>query len=120
MRYPETLIDKLDRVKEIHNSWKSSIPFEDVVKWILQFDSEDYDLAIRIIEHINFLNFEDIKNALSIAYSKLIRQSIEKGTKITHRNTLFAGLGDNGKSGSMISYHFRAINELSEENFNDN
>lgn len=120
MRYPETLIDKLDRVKEIHSSWKSSIPYEDVVKWILQFDSEDYDLAIRIIEHINFLNFGDIKSALSIAYSKLIRKSIEKGTKITHKNTLFAGLGDNGKSGSMISYHFRVINELSEENFNDN
>lgn len=120
MRYPETLIDKLDKVKEIHSSWKSSIPFEDVVKWILQFDSEDYDLAIRIIEHINFLNFGDIKNALSIAYSKLIRKSIEKGTRITHKNTLFAGLGDNGKSGSMISYHFRVINELSEENFNEN
>lgn len=120
MRYPETLIDKLDKVKEIHNSWKSSIPFEDIVKWILQFDSEDYDLAIRIIEHINFLNFGDIKNALSIAYSKLIRKSIEKGTKITHKNTLFAGLGENGKSGSMISYHFRVINELSEENFSDN
>jgi len=120
MRYPETLIDKLDRVKEIHSSWKCSIPFEDVVKWILQFDSEDYDLAIRIIEHINFLNFGDIKGALSIAYSKLIRKSIEKGTRITHKNTLFAGLGDNGKSGSMISYHFRVINELSEENFNDN
>ena len=120
MRYPETLIDKLDKVKEVHNSWKSSISFDDVVKWILQFDSEDYDLAIRIIEHINFLSFGDIKNALSIAYSKLIRKSIEKGTKITHKNTLFAGLGDNGKSGSMISYHFRVINELSEENFNDN
>lgn len=120
MRYPETLIDKLGKVREIHNSWKSSLPFEDVVKWILQFDSEDYDLAIRIIEHINFLNFSDIKNALSIAYSKLIRKSIEKGTQITNKNTLFAGLGDNGKSGSMISYHFRVINELSEENFSDN
>lgn len=120
MRYPEKLIDKLDQVKEIHNSWKSSIPFDDVVKWILQFDTEDYDLAIRIIGHINFLNFGDIKSALAIAYSKLIRKSIEKGTKITHKNTLFAGLGDNGKSGSMISYHFRVINELSEENFSDN
>jgi hypothetical protein len=120
MRYPEKLIDKIERVKEVHSSWKSSNPFDDVVNWILQFDSEDYDLAIRIIEHINFLNFADVKNALAIAYSKLIRKSIEKGTKITHRNTLFAGLGDNGKSGSMISYHFRVINELSEENFNDN
>ncbi|MBU8610694.1 MULTISPECIES: phosphoribosyltransferase-like protein [Bacillus] len=120
MRYPEKLIDKLERVKEIHRNWNSSIPFEDVVNWILQFDSEDYKLAIRIIEHINFLNFADIKNSLAIAYSKLIRKSIEKGTKITHRNTLFAGLGENGKSGSMISYHFRVINELSEENFSDN
>ncbi len=120
MIYPEILIDKLDKVKEIHASWKSSILFEDVVKWILQFDSEDYDLAIRILEHLNFLSFGDIKNALSIAYSKLIRKSVEKGTKITNRNTLFAGLGENGKSGSMISYHFRVINDISEENFSDN
>ncbi len=120
MRYPEKLIDQIDHIKEIHESWKSSISLDDVIKWILQFDSEDYDLAIRIIEHINFLNFSDIKNALAIAYSKLIRKSIDKGTKITHANTLFAGIGENGKSGSMISYHFRVINELSEENFSDN
>lgn len=119
MRYPEKLIDKLELVKDIHKSWKSSILFDEVVRWILQFDPDDYDLAIRIIEHINFLNYSDIKNALSIAYSKLIRKSIDKGTKITHKNTLFAGVGDNGKSGSMVSYHFRIINELSEENFNN-
>lgn len=120
MRYPEKLIDKLERVREIHSSWKSSIPFDDVIKWILQFDTEDYDIAIRIIEHINYFNFDDIRNALGIAYSKLIRKSIEKGTKVKNTNTLFAGMGDNGKSGSMISYHFRVINELSEENFNEN
>lgn len=120
MRYPEKLIDKIDHVREIHESWKSPISFDDVVKWILQFDTEDYDLAIRIIEHINFLNFGDIKSALAIAYSKLIRKSIDKGTKITNTNTLFAGIGENGKSGSMISYHFRVVNELSEENFADN
>lgn len=114
------MIDKIERVKQIHSSWNSTIHFEEVVNWILQFDSDDYDLAIRILEHINFFSFNDLKNALRIAYSKLIRKSIDKDAKITTRNTLFAGMGENGKSGSMISYHFRVINELSEENFYEN
>lgn len=120
MRYPISLSEKLEQVEEIHKSWNSSLKFEEVVNWILQFDSEDYDLAIRIVSNINFLNYGNIRSALSIAYSKLIRKAIEKGTKITHRNTLFAGLGDFGKSGSMMSYNFRVINELSEENFSEN
>lgn len=120
MRYPVSLSDKLEKVEEIHKSWNSSLKFDEVVNWILQFDSEDYDIAIRIISNINFLNYSDIKSALTIAYSKLIRKAIEKDTKITHRNTLFAGLGDFGKSGSMMSYNFRVINELSEENFSEN
>lgn len=117
MKYPGSLSKKLESVEQIHKSWNSSIRFEEVVNWILQFDSDDYDLAIRIIANINFLNYGDVKSALNIAYSKLARKAIERGTSIDMKNTLFAGLGDFGKSGSMMSYNFRIINELSEENF---
>lgn len=66
---------------------------------------------------MNVIGNDDLNNALEIAYSKLMRKAIEKGTRIKGDNTLFAGIGEGGKSGSMISYHFRIMNELSEENF---
>lgn len=120
MKYPVSLSQKLEKVEQTFLSWNSSLRFEEVVNWILQFDSDDYDLAIRVIENINFLNYSNVKSALNIAYSKLARKAIERNTKIDVKNTLFAGLGDFGKSGSMMSYNFRIINELSEENFLEN
>ncbi|WP_238917316.1 phosphoribosyltransferase [Clostridium sp. YIM B02555] len=120
MKYPISLQCQLEEVKEIISHWPIEIDVRDVIKWILQFDPSDYDLAIRIIRNLNVIGHEDIKSALSVAYSKLIRKSIERGAHINNKNTLFAGLGDSGKSGSMISYNFRIINELSEENFQEN
>jgi hypothetical protein len=120
LKYPVSLQSKLEEVEKTVSSWPVDIVLKDVIKWILQFDPYDYDLAIRVIKNLNVIGHEDLKNALSIAYSKLIRKSVERGTQITSKNTLFAGLGESGKSGSMVSYNFRIINELSEENFQDN
>jgi len=119
MKYPQTLTSKLDEVKTIVESWNVQVPYPDVVKWMMQFDNNDFDLAFRIIKNLNVIGYEELKNALSIAYSKLERKSIDKNTKINSKNTLFAGIGDGGKSGAMIGYNFRIINELSEENFMD-
>jgi hypothetical protein len=120
MKYPTSLQLKLEEVREITEVWPVEIDFKDIIKWIMQFEPDDYDIAIRIIQNLNVIGHEDLKNALSIAYSKLIRKSIERGTVINQKNTLFAALGENGKSGAMVSYNFRMINELSEENFQDN
>jgi hypothetical protein len=45
MRYPVSLIDKLDKVELIHESWNSSLKFDEVVNWILQ---EEY-LTVLIV-----------------------------------------------------------------------
>ena len=119
MKYPYTLNHKLAEVREIVNSWSVTLPADEVIKWMMQFDNSDFDLAFRIVKNLNVIGFEDLKNALHVAYGKLERKSIDKGTKISNRNTLFAGIGDGGKSGAMISYNFRLTNELSEENFLD-
>jgi hypothetical protein len=119
MKYPTVLLDKLEEVKKIIELWPVDIEFEDVIKWIMQFDSNDFDLAIRVIKNLNVIGFQDLNNALTIAYSKLERRALDKKTKISSKTTLFAGAGEGGKSGAMISYNFRLINELSEENFLD-
>ena len=119
MKYPQTIESKLNEVKDIIEKWPIEIKFDKVLKWIMQFDPDDFDLAVRIIKNLNVIGFEDLNNALIIAYSKLERMANDKGTKITQNNTLFAGIGEGGKSGAMIGYNFRLINELSEENFLD-
>ncbi len=72
---------------------------------------------MRVVRNLNVIGAKDLERSLEVAYSKLMRKSIEKGSRINSKNTIFAGMGEDGKSGSMVSYHFRLINELSEENF---
>ncbi|MCS5949429.1 hypothetical protein LNO88_02460 [Klebsiella pneumoniae subsp. pneumoniae] len=117
MRYPISLSKRIDEVKNIVESWPVEKDINQVLNWLMQFDNDDIDLAIRIIKNLNVIGFEDLNTALIIAYSKLERMSIEKGTRITSKNTLFAGIGDGAKSGAMIGYNFRIINELPEGNF---
>jgi len=91
-----------------------------VVNWVLQFDAGDYGIACRVLENLNVLGHEDLERALDVAYSRLCRLANERGTSISGTNTLFAGIGEAGKSGSMIAYHFRLSNEeVSEDNFFD-
>lgn len=119
MKYPKTLTNKINEVKTIVDSWNVQIPVSEVIKWMMQFDNTDFELAFRIIKNLNVIGYDELKSGLNIAYSKLERKSIDKNTKISSKNTLFAGIGEGGKSGAMISYNFRMINELSEENFLD-
>ena len=83
----------------------------------MQFDTDDIDIGIRIIKNLNVIGFEDLNTSLSIAYSKLERVAIDKESRLSSRNTLFAGIGDGAKSGAMIGYNFRIANEIPEDNF---
>ncbi|MEM7183918.1 MAG: hypothetical protein AAF518_23640 [Spirochaetota bacterium] len=117
MKYPVKLQTQIDEIKQIIKEWPIAISMNEVFQWIMQFDNDDFDLAFRIIKHMNVIGVDDLDHALSIAYSKLQRKAKDKNTEIKTTNTLFVGIGDEGKSGAMVSYHFRVIHELSEENF---
>ncbi|WP_148359059.1 phosphoribosyltransferase-like protein [Peribacillus simplex] len=117
MKYSTLIQDNLEEIKDIVSNWPVNIDFEDVLNWILQFDVEDFELALRLIRNLNVLGFDDVNEAIKIAYSKLNRVAIKEGSRITQRNTVYAGLGNAAKSGSMISYHFRVLNGISENNF---
>ncbi|MES5100051.1 hypothetical protein ABUK73_17635 [Agrobacterium sp. BA1120] len=119
MKYPKAIEDQLAEVTKIIGNWPADadVTAEAVINWILQFDEPDFDLALRVIRNLNVIGQKDIDRGLRVAFSKLSRKAIEKGARITSRNTLFAAMGDVGKSGAMISYHFRMNAEVSEENF---
>lgn len=117
MKYPASHLSKLEEIESIVAKWPTEKDFNHVLKWVMQFDNMDIDLALRIIKNLNVVGYEDLNNALAIAYSKLERMAVDKKTKINNRNTLFAGIGDGAKSGAMIGYNFRVINDLPEDNF---
>jgi hypothetical protein len=119
MRYPKSIADEIESIESVVSTWPGDIEVtvEDVLKWVLQFDDADVGLAMRVIRNLNVVGQRDIDRGLQIAFSKLVRKAVEKGSRITGINTLYAAIGDVGKSGAMIGYHLRRNASISEENF---
>jgi hypothetical protein len=117
MILPRDIRPVLAQLEPIVAAWPVRVPFERVTEWMLQFDPEDYDVAARIVRHLNVLGTDEIRSGLSIAYTRLQRKAVDRSAKITNRNTVFAAIGDVGKSGAMMAYEFRVANELPEGNF---
>ncbi|GAN69857.1 hypothetical protein AOR01nite_26560 [Acetobacter orleanensis] len=87
------------------------------MKWVLQFDKEDYPLAVQIIEHLDVLGSSQIRAALEVAHTKLVRSISNKGSPMKGNNTLFAAVGKSAKSGALIAYHYRVTSEIPESSF---
>jgi len=117
MKLPSHLKDEAEELEFIVQRWPVKVPFDHVLRWVLQFDSADHSLAVRVLRHLNVVGSSDLDLALQVAYSKLRRKAADRGSHISHKNTLFAGIGSAAKSGAMMAYHLRLIGEISEENF---
>ena len=117
MKYPKYLEVRLQEIREVVESWPIDKPIEEVMSWILQFESSHYDLALRVIKNLNVIGPDDLNIALSVAYSKLLRHAREKDDNISIGNTLYMPIGSDGKSGAMVAYNFRMINDLSSSYF---
>ena len=117
MKYPKYLENKKSEIARIVSSWPVDKSLEEVMVWLLQFDSSDYDLAIRILSQMNVIGANDLNNALAISYSKLLRHANERKVKINKENTIYVPFGSAGKSGAMIAYNFRLINGLNSAYF---
>ena len=114
---PSSLKMLTSRIEKAISSWPIDITMDHAIRWILQFDSDDYLLAVRLIEHLDVLGSAQVRSALEVANTKLMRRASEKGAPIKGDNTLYAGIGSSAKSGSLISYHYRVTAELSEDDF---
>lgn len=97
-----------NKIKEFGNRFQ----YDDVVEWILQFDSEDQSLAIKLFLEITFFSDEQVKKLCKVLYGRL-----PKGTKdgIKKGETIFVSLGDIPDSGPMLLYHYSKINSIPEE-----
>ena len=119
MKYPRELEDKVKEIDTIIRGWPVEKSLREVMEWILQFETADFDLAIRIIRQLNVIGQKDFDGALKIAFSKLMRHGQEKNVNISNANTIYCPIGTAGKSGAMVAYHFRTVNNLASSHFLD-
>lgn len=114
---PSSLNAYVNRIEAAISLWPVKVSMDHAIKWILQFDAEDYSLAVRILENIDVLGSSDIRSSLEAAHAKLARKISEKGNPIKGDNTLYAGIGDTAKSGGLIAYHYRVTVDIPEDDF---
>lgn len=114
---PSSLRSLIERIELAIKRWPIQISLDRAIRWVLQFEAEDYSLAVRILENLDVLGSTDIRAALEVAHAKLLRKMAEKGTPLKGTNTLFAGIGNAAKSGALISYHYRTVVEIPEDDF---
>ncbi|MBI6918746.1 hypothetical protein JET68_08040 [Pseudomonas monteilii] len=114
---PSSIANEIERVERAVSDWPVSVSLDHVIRWVLQFDRDDYGLAIRILENIDVLAQRDVRAAFQVAQAKLERAAIEKGTPIKRTNTLYAGVGQASKSGAVMAYHYRLAAQISEADF---
>lgn len=114
---PSSVSSQLERIEKAIASWPMPFPLDHAIKWVLQFDRDDYPLALRIIESIDVLAQRDVRAAFEVAQAKLERAAVEKGAPIKRSNTLYAGVGQAAKSGALMAYHYRLTAEIAESDF---
>lgn len=71
----------------------------DVIRWLFNFDDEDVELAVQLLEHVIFLRDDDVKGRLYDQIMKLPKESRKH----------IVPLGKPGKSGAAVSYWIHGL-----------
>lgn len=82
----------------------------DVIRWLFNFEDEDVELAVQLLEHVVFLRDDDVKGRL---YDQIVKLPKDRRKHIVP-------LGKPGKSGAAISYWIHGLmkrNDLQSMNF---
>lgn len=114
---PVAIRAQLDQIETIVKQWPLHVRMDHVLKWVLQFEPEDYGLAARVVCNLQVLGSSDVRQALEVAHVKLQRRMAAKDSNLTRDNTLYVAIGSASKSGALVSYYYRVAADLSEDDF---
>lgn len=76
----------------------------DVIRWLFNFEDEDVELAVHLLEHVIFLRDDDVKGRL---YEQILKLPKDRTKHIVP-------LGKPGKSGAAISYWIHGLMKRNE------
>ncbi len=91
--------------KAIESRFYNVLTFYNVALWLNNFEQDDFDDAITVLEHVEYYRFDDcidmIKQRLISIFSKI--------PNLNKRSILITPVGDPGKSGDMLEYLTRRV-----------
>lgn len=104
--FMQTLSKEIEkRIEDIvSNRFYNQITPYDVIRWLFNFDDEDVELAVQLLEHVVFLRDDDVKGRL---YDQIMKLPKDKKKHIVP-------LGKPGKSGAAISYWIHGLMKRSD------
>lgn len=104
--FMQTLSKEIEkRIEDIvSNRFYNQITPYDVIRWLFNFEDEDVELAVLLLEHVIFLRDDDVKGRLYEQILKLPRD----------RTKHIVPLGKPGKSGAAISYWIHGLMKRSD------
>lgn len=93
--------DQRNRIEDcIEFRFFSCLRMSWILDWLCNFDEEDRDAAISILEHIDYYRVEDISTILMKGIDELLK---------LNKNLHFIAVGEPGKSGGHILYYIQNI-----------
>ena len=104
--FMQTLSKEIEkRIEDIvSNRFYNQITPYDVIRWLFNFDDEDVELAVQLLEYVVFLRDDDVKGRL---YDQIMKLPKDKKKHIVP-------LGKPGKSGAAISYWIHGLMKRSD------
>jgi len=105
--------DQIRRLVQKFSGYSVDIDAETLRSWIRQFDEEDWNLALKILEWVNYYSNDRIVREL---------QSLSKQIKVRGfnlDNSYFAPFCRVGHSGEIILERYRFANKLKSRKFDD-
>ena len=58
MKYPKYLENRIEEISSVVKSWPVEKSLEEVMAWVLQFEKNDYDLALRVLKNLNVIVYK--------------------------------------------------------------
>lgn len=98
--------------KDFNNPFANEITNSNIIDWLNQFEIDEIPIIQKLIENFKYLNYNEIENKCKILYTKILE---EYGAD--NPNILFVPFGSPSKSGGLISYYFRASNNIPTDKF---
>ncbi|MHA2433210.1 MAG: ATP-binding protein [Candidatus Thorarchaeota archaeon] len=95
--------------------WKGVKTQDEIESWLLMFEDDERDVAIKLLSNTKYYSQEDINRFLKILHGKFMRTTGQKSLK----HIWFFGVGGASKSGQMMLYLYRTVNGLSASHCQD-
>jgi FMN phosphatase YigB (HAD superfamily) len=106
---PGDLLFYKDTLNELYLKFKNIVPRDRIDAWIMQFEPEHRDLAMKLAQKLAYFSHEEVSGYCRRLYARLLRLGV--------RRPCFVGFGGAAESGPFIGYLFRKANRLPQRDF---